>query len=157
MSYKESLGLALQEGALDVVLRLVGDGAEDAVLCHETLRMLASLLSHRKFSLVFLEAAGLRWCPVPHPPPLRRPAPTHPNPHLRRALVPPPFLFATFFPPPFPSVLRAAVPPPAPTARARGPALGPLPFTPCPLPPAPLAPCPTPCPLPRPCPPPVRP
>jgi hypothetical protein len=73
MSYKESLGLALQEGALDVVLTLVGAGTEDAVLCHETLRMLASLLSHRKFSLVFIESGGLRWCP---------PAPTPATPHI---------------------------------------------------------------------------
>ena len=68
MSYKESLGLALQEGALDVVLTLVGAGTEDPVLCHETLRMLASLLSHRKFSLVFLEAGGLRWSALPRAP-----------------------------------------------------------------------------------------
>jgi hypothetical protein len=74
MSYKESLGLALQEGALDVVLTLVGAGAEDAVLCHETLRMLASLLSHRKFSLVFIESGGLRWCSMPPRPPCSRPS-----------------------------------------------------------------------------------
>ena len=57
MSYKECLAIALQEGALDIILALLR--CKDKMLVHEALRMLGSLLSHRKFSLVFLDANGL--------------------------------------------------------------------------------------------------
>lgn len=66
MSYKECLACALQEGALDIILAIIGPASVSEVECHDALRMLAALLSHRKFALVFIESGGVdRLLPLP--------------------------------------------------------------------------------------------
>ncbi|EKX31471.1 hypothetical protein GUITHDRAFT_149286, partial [Guillardia theta CCMP2712] len=47
-----------QDNALGTAIRLME--RSDKILCHETLRMLAALLFHRKFALVFVEHDGLQ-------------------------------------------------------------------------------------------------
>jgi len=51
---------------LDVILAMIGGPDSNDVECHDALRMLAALLSHRKFALVFIEAGGVdRLMPLP--------------------------------------------------------------------------------------------
>jgi hypothetical protein len=51
---------------LDVILAMIGGSDSNDVECHDALRMLAALLSHRKFALVFIDAGGVdRLMPLP--------------------------------------------------------------------------------------------